>query len=138
MEANHTMQDEVTIRQIVRDLESAWNRRDGQAYARPFIEDADFRVVWGFKVHGREAIAEGHQQIFENQYRNTQIEMNVEKIRFLRSDVAHVETIHYLRNVDLPFEKSIAALVLTKENDEWHIATFNNAGILPRQDAELE
>ena len=135
MGVTHTMQDEVAIRQIIRDLESAWNRHDGKAYARPFVEDADYRVVWGFKVEGRHAIAEGHQQIFDNQYHNTQIEMNIEQIRFLRSDVAHVETTNHLHNVELPFEKSIAALILMKENDQWRIATFNNAGILPQERA---
>lgn len=135
MGINPTMQDEVAIRQIVRDLASAWNRHDGQAYGRAFVTDADYRVIWGFKVKGRDAIVEGHQQIFDNQYRNSQIEINIEQIRFLRSDVAHVETTNHLRNVELPFEKSITAITMTKENDEWRIATFNNAGILPQQGA---
>lgn len=131
MTSNPTMQDEVAIRQIVKNLEGAWNRRDIHAYSRVFWVDADYRVIWGFKVKGRDAIVEGHQQIFDNQYRTSQIEINIEQIRFLRPDVVHVETKNHLRYVELPFEMSITAITMTKENDEWRIATYNNAGILP-------
>lgn len=31
-----TMQDQASVRQIIRDLEAAWNNRDGHAYVPPF------------------------------------------------------------------------------------------------------
>lgn len=133
MTVTHTMQDEVAIRQIVKDLEAAWNNRDGQAYARPFEEDAEFRAVWGFKVEGYQAIAEGHQRIFDNQYQHSRMESRVESMRFIRPDVVRVETTNVLHNVDIPFEKAIASLILTKKQGEWRIATLNNAGILPSE-----
>ncbi len=131
MSMKPTMQDETAVRQIIRDLEAAWNNRDGHAYARSFAEDAHYRVIWGFAVEGREAIAQGHQEIFDGRYRNSRLEMQIENVRFLRPDVAYVEASSHLHNVDMPFEKAIATLVAVKENDQWHAMTFNNAGILP-------
>lgn len=138
MPVRHTMQDEVAIRQIIKDLQTAWNNRDGHAFARPFLEDAGYRVIWGFKLVGREEIARGHQDIFDNQYRNSRLEAVIENIRFIRPDVAHIEVIFRLHNADavLPFEKSIASIVLTKTDGVWRAVTLNNAGILPRSSGE--
>ena len=133
-----TMQDEATIRQYVKDLEAAWNDGDGQAWGRPFAEDAHYRVVWGFAVPGRKAIAESHDDIFENRYKGSVLEMQVETIRFIRPDVAYVETVNYLHNTEFPFEKTIISMVVVKGNDTWKIVTLNNSGILPTRGGSPE
>jgi uncharacterized protein (TIGR02246 family) len=121
-----TMQDKAAIRQIVRDIEVAWNNRDAYAYARTFVEDAELRMMQGLKVQGRDAIAQDYQM--DDQCRNTLMQSEIENIRFIRPDVVHLEIISYLH--ECPFEKAIASVVMSKENSEWRIVTFNNAGIL--------
>jgi hypothetical protein len=50
---------------IMQRLELAWNRADGAAFGEPFSADADFVAIRGDLHTGREAIAAGHQQIFD-------------------------------------------------------------------------
>lgn len=131
-----TLHDEVSIRQLVNHLTEAWNHHDGIAFGQPFREDAEYRVVWGNKIVGREAIAQGHQWLFTNHYAQSRLESTIDVIRFLRSDVVYIETIFQLHNATMPdgspypFEKAIVAMTAVKENGEWAISTFNNAGIL--------
>ena len=50
---------------ITRRLEDAWNAGDGAAFGAPFAADGDFVDIRGELHSGREAIAAGHQQIFD-------------------------------------------------------------------------
>lgn len=129
MPALHTMQDEAAIRQLVRDMESAWNRADSYAFARVFVEDGEFRSVWGQKVYRREAITEDHRHLFTTQLRNSQIEVQIAGIRFLRQDVAYLETISQIHHENNPFAWTIGAAIIIKEAGIWRIVTLNNAGL---------
>ncbi len=136
MSGTQTMQDRATIRQVLKDVETAWNNCDGYAFARSFVEDGEYRLVWGLKVQGREAIAQDYRKLFENRYCNSRMEMEIACMRFIRADVAHVETVNYFHHAEFPFEKAITSIVVAKENSEWRIVTFNNAGILPIEKAQ--
>jgi uncharacterized protein (TIGR02246 family) len=129
--AQHTMQDEVALRQLVRDIVSAWNKADGRAFARGFAADAEFRDVYGQKAFGRETIAQGQQRLFDTVLRGSHIEIELATLRFIRSDVVYVETLNRLRHANNPFSLTIGASIAVKENGMWQIVTCNNAGILP-------
>src|ERR1700761_2570493 len=58
----------VVAETIMRRLELAWNRADGAAFGEPFSAGADFVAIRGDLHTGREAIAAGHQQIFDRIY----------------------------------------------------------------------
>ena len=49
-------------------LERAWNSANGVAFGEPFSTDADFVAIRGDLHTGRDAIAEGHQQILDTIY----------------------------------------------------------------------
>lgn len=49
-------QDEAAIRAAVKSVEDAWNAHDGKAFAAPFAPDADYVVVNGTYIKGREVI----------------------------------------------------------------------------------
>lgn len=131
-----TLHDEVAVRQLVAHLIQAWNNHDGIAFGQPFCEDAEYRVIWGNKIWGRAEIANGHQWLFSTHYAQTRLEGTIESLRFLRPDVAYIEAVFHLHNAQMPdgssypFEKAIAGMTAVKNNGEWAIATFNNAGIL--------
>lgn len=132
-----TMHDEVAVRQLVTHLTTAWNNHDGVAFGQPFCEDAEYRVIWGNKIKGRDEIAQGHHWLFTHHYANTRMETTIESVRFLCPEVVYIEASFYLQNAQMPdgspspFEKTIAGMTAVKANGEWAIATFNNAGILP-------
>lgn len=65
------------------ELERAWNAADGGAFAAPFIETADFVDIRGQLHQGREAIAEGHDVIFNTIYKGSNVRLEVLDARWL-------------------------------------------------------
>ena len=131
-------QDEAAIRQIVQQVQDGWNSGDGDAFAAPFAEDADYVVVHGQHVKGRAAIASGHQHIFDTIYRGSSNTFTVEDVRFIRPDVALAHVHHHLKlqePVTWPTGEVVrgaqarSTWVLTKNDGEWSIAAFHNAPI---------
>jgi uncharacterized protein (TIGR02246 family) len=122
--------DESAIKQIVQQVQDAWNAHDGKAFAAPFAPDADYVVVNGMKIKGREAIEKGHIQIFTTIYKDSHNLGTVKSIRFLRPDVAVVH-IEWNLEVRPGGEKGQAmnTMVMTKENGKWHIAAFHNTPV---------
>ncbi|MEP7144661.1 MAG: SgcJ/EcaC family oxidoreductase, partial [Ferruginibacter sp.] len=82
--------DETQIRDLVKTMENGWTRKDGNLFAKPFAENADYVVINGMHLKGRAAIAGGHQTIFDSFYKETFIHAVVESIRYLRPDIAIV------------------------------------------------
>ncbi|HKY03263.1 MAG TPA: SgcJ/EcaC family oxidoreductase, partial [Blastocatellia bacterium] len=124
--------DEAEIRSLVTQLQEAWNKGDGKAFAEPFAEDADYVVVNGMYVKGRTVIGQGHQRIFDTIYKNSHNTGTVERIRFLRDDVAvvHVEwLLKRTENGAAREARARATLVVTKDKGRWSIAAFHNTPI---------
>jgi uncharacterized protein (TIGR02246 family) len=133
--ASHT-KDEAAIRAIVQQIQDGWNAGDGKAFAAPFAEDADYVVVNGMQVKGRDLIASGHQRIFDTFYKNSKILGSVKSIRFIRPDVAivHIEwSLEFTENGTPRKNKSLNSQLITKENGRWSIAAFHNTSIAGAQ-----
>jgi uncharacterized protein (TIGR02246 family) len=62
---------------LYRRLESAWNAADGDAFAEPFTNDADFVDITGSHHRSKRAIAEGHKAIFATIYKGSTIAVDV-------------------------------------------------------------
>lgn len=124
--------DEDAIRQIVKDVENGWNTHSGKAFAASFAADADYVVVNGMYVKGREAIERGHQQIFDTVFKDSGQKSNVKSIRFLRSDVAvvHIEWELTVRSEGKEDKaRALNTMFMSKENGKWSIAAFHNTPI---------
>jgi uncharacterized protein (TIGR02246 family) len=65
------------------ELERAWNAGDGDAFAAPFIDTADFVDIRGQLHHGRAAIAQGHDIIFNTIYKGSKVRLEVIDARLL-------------------------------------------------------
>ena len=127
-----TSADESAIRQIVQQVQDAWNAHDGKAFAAPFAADADYVVVNGMYIKGRDAIEQGHTQIFSTIFKGSENAATYKAVRFLRPDVAvaHVEWNLEVRPGG-DKARAINTLILTKEGGSWTIAAFHNTPILP-------
>lgn len=124
--------DETAIRGLVQQLQDAWNASDGTAYAAPFANDADYVVVNGNFIHGRDAIDAGHARIFSTIYRDSHIELTVEQLRPLRDDIALVNVRgHLVVRDETGTEESGARLgmVAAKNDDKWEFVAFQNTAI---------
>ena len=124
--------DESAVRQNVQRLEDAWNAHDGKAFAEPFAVDADYVVVNGMKIKGREEIARGHTQIFTTIYKESHNVGTVKGVRFLRPDVAlvHVEwNLEFTVGGETKKGHAMSTMVMTKEGGKWSIAAFQNTPV---------
>lgn len=126
--------DEAAIRQIVKQVEDAWNAHDGKAFAAPFATDADYVVVNGMYVKGRQAIEGGHTAIFTTIYKDSHNVATIKSVRFLRPDVAvaHVEwNLEFKMNGETKKAHGMNTMIMTKEGGKWSIAAFQNTPIQP-------
>ncbi len=129
--------DEAAIRANVEQIVKGWNMKSGAELAKPFAEDADFVVINGMKIKGRPAIDKGHQGIFDTIYKNSVLSYTVEQLRFLRPDVAvvHVRGVLQIMQGDkTETGNARITLVMTKNNDKWEIAAFQNTPIRINED----
>jgi uncharacterized protein (TIGR02246 family) len=126
--------DEAAIRQVVQQLQDAWNAHDGKAFAAPFTTDADYVIVNGQKIKGREAIEKGHTAIFTTIYKDSHNVATVKSIRFLRPDVAvaHIEwNLEFSVGGETKKGHAMNTMVVTKDGGKWSIAVFQNTPIQP-------
>jgi uncharacterized protein (TIGR02246 family) len=124
--------DEAAIRQIVRQVEDGWNAHDGKAFAAPFAADADYVVVNGVNIKGREGIEKGHTAIFTTIYKDSRNAATIKSIRFLRPDVAvvHIEwNLEFKAGGETRKARAINTMVMTKDGGSWTIAAFQNTPI---------
>ncbi|HEX8189483.1 MAG TPA: SgcJ/EcaC family oxidoreductase [Pyrinomonadaceae bacterium] len=128
--------DEGAIRENVRQLEAGWNAKDGALFAKPFAADADYVVINGSQIKGRETIAEAHQRIFDTLYKESTLSLSVRRVRMVRPDVAVVHvtgTNKITRAAETQTVEAIMTLLMTKESGVWRIAAFQNTQVAAKR-----
>src|SRR6476620_3906195 len=110
--------DRAAIEKLVATLEAAWNAADGDAFAAPFKEDADFVNVRAEHHRGRQAIAAGHTAIFRGIYAGSTNAYVVKSARLVTADVAlaHVNATLQVPSGPLAGQmKALYSMVLVRE-----------------------
>ncbi len=133
--------EERALHGMVYQLEQAWNAADGSAFAAPFTEDADFIHILGGYYTGRSAIEAGHRMIFGTIYKSSTVRYSVERIRFLRPDVALVFLRQYLQLLEDGQPRELEArptIVAESVDGEWKIAAMQNTRISEAGGAVVE
>jgi uncharacterized protein (TIGR02246 family) len=114
---------------VLSRLESAWNAADGEAFGKPFAEDADFVDIRGEHHRGRGAIAGGHQALFDSVYKGSRIRYAVMQARSL---VGGLLLVHGSATLNVPSgplageSRSTVSLVLLPAGNDKQIASFHN------------
>ena len=70
-----------------------WNEANGQKFAEPYAEDADFIGFDGTYLFGRREIAEFHQMLFDKFLRGTRLIGKIKSIKFPIPSVAIIVAI---------------------------------------------
>ena len=78
---------EEIARRILDQLGEAWNAGDGDAFGEPFAADADFVAIRGDHHHGRDAIGQGHQALFDTIYQGSSVAYTLRQARVLADGV---------------------------------------------------
>ena len=128
--------DEAAIRENVKQMEAGWNAKSGAQFARPFAADADYVIINGGYIKGREAIEQGHQRIFDTIYRESTLSLSVKQVRMIRPEVAVVHvtgTNKFTRDGEARTSEAIITLVMTKESGAWKIAAFQNTQVVAQR-----
>ncbi len=124
------MDPKSTAETVVKHLEDAWNAADGAAFAEPFAADADFVNIRGDHHSGREAIAAGHQMIFDTIYAGSRLRYVLDRAREIDDGVilAHIRATLNAPTGPMAGEtNALASIVLVAhEDDQPRIAAFHN------------
>lgn len=130
----NTKHDEQAILDVVTGMSSAWKAGDAAALVEFFTEDADQTVWTGRYLKGRSAIREGHQQIFDTIYKDTEMEKKVKAMRFITPDVCLVHLESEIVGPESSLGSAMQArplLVLKRqEDDRWLIETMHNTPVV--------
>ena len=133
--------DETAVRNIIQEEIAAWNAGDAVAFARHFGADGTFTNILGQFFTGREAFTERHDFIFKGIYRATTMKQDVVSLKFVRPDVAVVETLTAVTGIQKPSPgmsldtkgrlRSRLLQVMVKDGGEWKIVTYHNTDVRP-------
>jgi uncharacterized protein (TIGR02246 family) len=122
--------------ELIGRMERAWNEGDGQAFGEPFAPDADFVDIRGEHHRGQQAIAAGHQAIFDSIYEGSSVDYELTGARELSDGVILAHAAADLRAPSGPLageHSSVLSLVLVGGGDGWKIASFHNTLVAPQQ-----
>jgi uncharacterized protein (TIGR02246 family) len=112
-----TAGDERAIRNVITNFADICNRQDVQAFGDLFSDHADFVVITGKHLKGRDEIQKYHGELMKSGYAGSYLVWNPVDVRFLRPDVAvaHVST-EISFNEGKEKRTSFVTLVLVKRN----------------------
>lgn len=120
------VQKEQDVRKVLSSFVDIWNRNDLQSsFGKRFTSDADFVVLSGLYLKGRDEIVAHHVKIRQGVYGDSHLVWNPVRVKFIRPDVAVAEVA-----TEISFGKdkrnTFATIVLVHENSEWLIASMEN------------
>lgn len=137
-----TARDEQAIHDLVQTMADGWTEGSGEKFASVFADEHDF-IVWNglyLKNINPDMNAKSHQGIFNSIYKDTEHYATVDKIRFIREDLALV---HVLAAVTKKGEARpehpdvLWSGLLEKKAGGWKILSFHNLDLEVFQDEQL-
>lgn len=127
-----TATDEAAVRQLLDQVNQAWEQGDVTAYAALHTPDADLIDFRGTHLVGRQAIVDFFQPLFDGVLKDTRVEARITDFRFLSPEVA---IFHTEGQIVPTGDRSVQTFVATKGSDTtkgskgWLIAAFQNTRI---------
>ena len=135
-------EDNQAIEQAIENLAIGWKNGDGNTFASSFASVHDF-IVWNgfyFKDMKQEANAEAHTNLFKRVYPNTKLYHVIDKIKYIRQDIALVHVLGAVAEKSKPRPTNpqvLYSVILDKSSGEWKIISFHNLDLEVFQDEEI-
>jgi uncharacterized protein (TIGR02246 family) len=117
---------EDSIRRIVNELVSAWNRRDMDAFVRLFAEDAGYVTGNGAHLQGRAAIRRELDSSTPGSSGSQPVSIADLAVRMLGSEAA-VALVRW--RMDAPVRRGLFTVVVTAAHEGWRIVALHNTDI---------
>jgi uncharacterized protein (TIGR02246 family) len=130
------MTTEESVRTVIDQLEHAWNSGDGEAFAAPYADDAEFVTVQGVRISGRGTIAAGHQGIFDTIYAGSTNSMELLDTHAVSDSVRIVLTRNTLSVPAGPLagvRQALGTSVLRQAGTGWEIVSTQNTIVEERR-----
>jgi uncharacterized protein (TIGR02246 family) len=119
-------QKDQAVRKVLSSFVDIWNRNEMKtSFGKLFTSDADFVVLSGTYLKGRDEIVAHHLKIREGVYGDSHLVWNPVHIRFIRPDVAVADV---ATEITFGQEKrnTFATVILVEENSQWLITAMEN------------
>jgi uncharacterized protein (TIGR02246 family) len=133
--------DEAAIRNLVQNEIDTWNKGDAVGYSKDFAANGTFTNIRGQFFTGYDGFLKQHQVIFEGIFKNTTLNQRVVSLKFVRADVAVVETVTAVSGIVQPptgvtFDDrgrlhTRLLQIVVKDNGVWKIVTYHNTDVKP-------
>src|SRR5215472_8541284 len=92
MEKTNTGEAESAVLELMDRMAQAWEQGDGEAYGALFSDDPPYVTAPGERLHGRDAIAQSHQRVFDTFFKGTRLGRDYPlRFRALAPEVVLVE-----------------------------------------------
>lgn len=131
--------DDARIRAIVAEQVTAWNAGDAVAFSKSFAEDGSFTNIRGTVFYGHKAFEDRHREIFATFFKESRLATSVNRIRFVRPDVAIVDVateISELHDAPPGVKPNSAGRIVTrlqevfvKDEGVWRVASYHNVDV---------
>ena len=131
MEKTDISEAENAVIDLMDRMAQAWEQGDGEAYGALFSNDAQYVTAPGERLHGRKAIAQSHQHVFDTFFKGTRLGRDYPlRFRALDPEVVLVEASGSVlfpgeRETGVP-PNGLMTLVIKKEAGGWCIVSFQN------------
>ncbi len=119
------MSDEDMVRARTDEFEQAVSNADVKAIGALFVEDSDLVDQAGVMHHGRAAIEERYQKLFDGAYKGAQANLEITSIRFVRPEIAIIDGTYELNGMKSPeglplgIVRGMFTNVSVKQNGQW-------------------
>jgi uncharacterized protein (TIGR02246 family) len=123
---------EAVARELLRDLEAAWNNADGAAFGALYTSDASFVTIRGEHIHGSAAIGAGHHGIFTTIYSGSTNRMELVRADLLADGVVLAVSRNTLDCPTGPLtgrHQALSTTVIARSRDDlrsWRIVATHN------------
>ncbi len=124
--AQNDAQKEQDVRKVLANFVDIWNRSEVKtSFGKLFTSDADFVVLSGTYLKGRDEIVAHHTKIRTGIHGDSHLVWNPVRVKFIRPEVATAEV---ATEITFGGEKrnTFATIVLVQENSQWLIASMEN------------
>jgi uncharacterized protein (TIGR02246 family) len=114
---------------ILEQLQGAWNAGDGRGFAAAFAEETDFVEIRGGHHRGVEAVARGHQALFDSIYAGSTVELRLEVARTVAPGAVVAVVASRLDAPTGPMRgvnQARMTMVIVDQGDRWAITAFHN------------